>query len=213
MTITSGNIPQWLTWARELQAIAQVGITYSHNQYDTDRYEQMRELAARMMGAYSGTDPEKIEALFRGEQGYATPKVDTRAAVFRGREVLLVSELIDNGRWTLPGGWADVNLTPSENAVREMQEEAGLQVRATKLAIVCDRDKAGHTEPYPFHIYKFFFLCDEIGPAPKKEGETGEARFFPIDALPELSTSRVLANQIRRLYEHLQHPELPTDFD
>lgn len=207
------TIPDWLTWARALQAISQTGLTYSQNPYDCDRYKEMRALAAKMMAAYSDSTPEYIEGLFGAQQGYATPKVDVRGAVFRGSEVLLVSELIDGGRWTLPGGWADVNLTPSQNAEREVQEEAGLAVKVSKLAMVVDREKAGHTDPYPFHIYKFFFLCTEVGPVAKKEGETGEARFFPIDALPELSTSRVLPGQIRRLYEHVQHPSLPTDYD
>lgn len=207
------TIPDWLTWARALQAISQTGLTYSKNPYDSERYEEMRALAAKMMAAYSESEPERIETLFRNQQGYATPKVDVRGAVFRGDQVLLVSELIDGGRWTLPGGWADVNLPPSENAVREVQEEAGLSVTAEKLAMVIDRDKAGHTDPYPFHIYKFFFLCREIGPVAKKEGETGEARFFPVSALPELSTSRVLPAQIHRLYEHVKNPSLATDFD
>lgn len=205
--------PKWLEWGRELQAVSQIGLAYSHNIYDTERYEQMRALAAKMMAAYGGSEPEKVEALFRHQEGYATPKVDVRGAVFRGREVLLTQELIDDGRWTLPGGWADVNASPSENVAREMQEEAGLAVTAEKLAIVCDRERAGHTPPFPFHIYKLFFLCAATGPCAKKPGETGEARYFSIDDLPELSVSRVLPQQIRRLYEHMQNPSLPTDFD
>jgi ADP-ribose pyrophosphatase YjhB (NUDIX family) len=207
------DIPNWLSWARELQAVAQVGITFSHNPYDTERYEQMRDLAARMMAQHSGATAEVIAGLFRQEQGYMTPKVDVRGAVFRGNEVLLTQELIDGGRWTLPGGWADVGLTPSENAVREVREEAGLIVKTTKLAAAYDRDKSGHTKPYPFHIYKLFFLCDVVGETEKKEGETGEARYFSIDALPELSTDRVLPWQLRRLYEHRLNPTLPTDYD
>lgn len=207
------GIPKWLEWARELQAVAQVGITFSHNPYDTERYEQMRDLAARIMSEHTGVGRESIGAVFQREQGYMTPKVDVRGAVFRGNEVLLTQELIDGGRWTLPGGWADVNTTPSDNAIREVREEAGLIVRTTKLAIVCDRDKAGHTPPFPFHIYKLFFLCEVVGETEKKQGETGEARYFPVDALPELSESRVLAWQVRRLYEHTQDPLLPTDYD
>lgn len=206
-------IPKWLEWARELQAVAQIGITYSHNQYDTERYEQMRDLAARIMAEYGAAGTETVRALFQSEHGYMTPKVDVRGAIFRGREVLLVQETIDGGRWTLPGGWADVNSTPSENAVREVQEEAGLIVKTSKLALVCDRDKAGHTPPYPFHIYKLFFLCEVVEAGEKKEGETGEARYFPIDALPELSAGRVLPWQLHRLYEHTQQPSLPTDYD
>lgn len=206
-------VPQWLLWARELEAVAQIGLTYSHNQYDTDRYEQMRDLAVRMMAAYTDAAPEKIAGLFAGEDGYFTPKVDVRGAVFRGNEVLLVQELIDGGRWTLPGGWADINTTPSENAVREVREEAGLIVTTRKLAMVCDRDKAGHDKPHPFHVYKLFFLCEVAGETEKKEGETGEARYFPVDALPELSTERVLPWQLKRLYEHRLNPSLPTDYD
>ena len=207
------DIPKWLLFARELEAVAQIGLTFSHNQYDTERYEQMRALSAKMMAEYSGAPPAAIEDLFKQEQGYLTPKVDVRGAVFRGAEVLLVPELIDAGRWTLPGGWADVNETPSENVAREVREEAGLIVKATKLAAVWDRDKMGFTKPFPFHVYKLFFLCEIVGKTEKKEGETGEARYFPIDALPELSTDRVLPQQLHRLYEHRLNSSLPTDYD
>jgi ADP-ribose pyrophosphatase YjhB (NUDIX family) len=206
-------LPNWLLWARELQAVAQSGLTFCQNPYDRERYEAMRVLAAKMMAEGTGADPAAVEKLFVSETGYATPKLDVRAALFRNGEVLLVSELIDGGRWTLPGGWADVNESPSENAVREMREEAGLIVTAKKLAMVMDRDRAGHPMPYPFHIYKLFFLCDAVAECAKKDGETGEARFFPVEALPELSEARVLPQQIRRLYRHWQEPALPTDFN
>jgi ADP-ribose pyrophosphatase YjhB (NUDIX family) len=203
----------WLEMVRELQAVSQVGMTFSKNPFDTERYEQMRDLAAQMAAALGAGDPDAIAGLFAAQAGYATPKVDVRGAIFRGDTVLLTQELIDGGRWTLPGGWADVNLTPAENAVREVREEAGLIVKAGKLAAVWDRDRAGHPQPYFFHIYKMFFLCDIIGEGAKKEGETGEARFFPVDALPELSAARTLPWQIRRLYEHARDPSLPTDYN
>ena len=203
----------WLLWARELQATAQTGLSFTDNPYDRERYEAMRALAAKMMAEVTGSEEAVVEKIVADQRGYATPKVDVRAAIFRGREVLLVSELIDGGRWTLPGGWADVNETASENAAREAREEAGLIVKVTKLAAVWDRDKSGHPRPYSFHIYKMFFLCEAVGECAKKDGETGEARWFPIDALPELSESRTLPWQIRRLYEHFENPSLPTDFD
>ena len=205
--------PKWLLWARELQAVAQCGLTFSENPYDRERYENMRTLAAKIMAEGSGVDPAVIEGLFAAQSGYATPKIDVRAAIFRERSVLLVSETIDNGRWTLPGGWADVNTSPSENVVREAREEAGLVVTVRKLAAVYDRDKSGHPRPHPFHIYKLFFLCDIVGACERSELETGEARFFSIDALPELSESRVLPWQIQRMHEHLLTPSLPTDFN
>jgi ADP-ribose pyrophosphatase YjhB (NUDIX family) len=203
----------WLGWIRELQSVAQIGLTFCKNPYDIERYQQTLNLSAKMAAGLSDDDPEKILGLFTAETGYATPKVDVRGAIFRGNTVLLTQELIDGGRWTLPGGWADVNSSPAENAVREVREEAGLIVEATKLALVLDRDKAGHTHPHPFHIYKLFFLCDVVGECPKKEGETGEARFFPVDGLPELSTSRTLDWQLKRLYEHSVNLSLPTEFN
>jgi ADP-ribose pyrophosphatase YjhB (NUDIX family) len=205
--------PKWLLWARELQATAQSGLTYAENPYDRARYTDMQALAARIMAEGSGADLSVIEGLFAQQSGYMTPKVDVRGAIFRDRSILLVSETADGGRWTMPGGWADVNTSPMENVVREVREEAGYVVEVRKLAAVWDRDKIGHPQPHPFHIYKLFFLCDIVGQCEKSELETGEPRFFPLDALPELSESRTLASQIHRMYEHLQSPTLPTDFN
>jgi ADP-ribose pyrophosphatase YjhB (NUDIX family) len=206
-------IPKWLQWARELQASAQSGLAYAESPYDRARYKDMEALAVRMMAEGSGAAPDLIADLFAQQSGYATPKVDVRGAIFREREVLLVSEKVDGGRWTMPGGFADVNETPSESVIREVREEAGCIVTVRKLAAVYDRDKRGHPRPHPFHIYKLFFVCDLIGACEKSDLETGEARFFPIDALPELSLPRVLPWQIERVYEHSLHPELPADFD
>ncbi|HEY0282159.1 MAG TPA: NUDIX hydrolase N-terminal domain-containing protein [Rhizomicrobium sp.] len=205
--------PKWLLWARELQAAAQNGLTYSENPYDRARYAAMQALAARIMAEGSGTDLAVIEGLFAQQAGYATPKVDVRGAIFRERSVLLVSETIDGGRWTMPGGFADVNEAPSVSLVREVREEAGYVVTARKLAAVYDRDKHGHPHPHPFHIYKLFFICDIVGRCEKSDLETGEPQFFPLDALPELSESRTLPWQIQRMYEHHLSPSLPTDFD
>ena len=205
--------PNWLLWARELQSIAQSGLTFSRDPYDRARYEAMRALAAKMMAEGSGADPAVVENMFTKETGYATPKVDTRAAIFRERSILLVSETSDGGRWTMPGGWADVNASATENVLKEVREEAGYIVTVRKLAAVWDRDKYGHPQPHPFHIYKMFFICDIVGPCEKSDLETGEPRFFPLDALPELSQPRTLASQIHRMYEHAQSASLPTDFD
>ena len=206
-------LPEWLLWARELQAVAQSGLTFSRDPYDRERYEAMRALAAKMMAEGSGADLSVVEGLFAQQSGYMTPKIDVRAAIFRERSVLLVSETVDHGRWTMPGGWADVNTSPSENVVREVREEAGYIVTVRKLAAVYDRDRCGHPQPHPFHIYKMFFLCDIVGECEKSDLETGKPRFFPLDALPDLSEPRVLAWQIQRMYEHFLTPSLPTDFN
>ena len=204
--------PKWLVWAREIQAIAQTGLAFTKDLYDRERYERLRALAARMMAEEAGADPAFVEGLFAGEAGYATPKLDVRGAVFVHGKILLVRERADEGRWTLPGGWADVNRSPSEAVIAEVREEAGLDVRATKLAALYDRTRHPHP-PLPFHIYKLFFLCEITGGTPAPGPETEGADFFGLDALPELSTSRVLAAQIARMFAHRDDPDLPTEFD
>jgi ADP-ribose pyrophosphatase YjhB (NUDIX family) len=201
----------WLDWARRLQAIAQSGLAYSPNQYDLDRYEAVREIAAEMMAAGSASSVAPIRDLFAGQTGYATPKVDMRAAVFRENRILLVQESED-GAWSLPGGWADVGESPAEATVREVREESGYETRAVKLLAVYDRNRHGHP-PIPFHAYKLFFRCELIGGEPALSNETTGVDWFGEDRLPPLSTMRVTAAQIRRFFEHYRNPKWPTDFD
>ena len=210
--MATGLEPQWLRWARQLQAIAQNGLTYAQNAYDVERFEAVRQVAAEMMAAGSETDLSLVLDLFSGEVGYATPKVDVRGVVFRGDALLLVRELSDGG-WTLPGGWADVNESPGEAVAREVFEESGFQTQASKLLAVYDRSKHAHVPPYPYHIYKLFFRCEITGGAAADSGETDGAGFFHKDEIPELSIARVTPGQIARLFEHRLHPEWPTDFD
>lgn len=204
--------PQWLVWARELQAIAQNGLTFSRDDYDIARYHAVRAIAAAMMARGSGTDEALIVDLFAKQSGYATPKVDVRGAVFRDDRILLVRERSD-GRWALPGGWADINQSASHAMIREIREESGFEVAVRKLAAVYDRGRHDHNPPFPFHVYKMFFLCDITGGAAQPSEETSAVDFFPLDALPELSLGRVLPKQIARMFEHRARPDLPTDFD
>jgi ADP-ribose pyrophosphatase YjhB (NUDIX family) len=204
--------PAWLLWARELQALAQSGLTFSTNGYDLERYHRLRAIAAEMMAAGSGTPSERIAGLFEQDLGYPTPKVDVRAAVFRDERILLVREISD-GRWTLPGGWADVNQTARECVEREVLEESGYLARAIKLAGVWDYRRQGHTVSHPYAIYKLFFLCELVGGAPRPSIETSEVGFFALDELPELSRGRSNAAQIARMFAHRADPALPTEFD
>src|ERR1700733_1673643 len=154
--------PQWLTWTKRLQAIAQTGLTFTRDQYDRERYEELRAIAAEMMAAGSGMpDSEKVLDLFRGEYGYATPKIEVRGAVVRQGQILLVREREDGG-WTMPGGWADVGESPTEMVVREVKEESGFDVVPRKLAALFDRNKHPHP-PVATHAYKLYFLCELIG--------------------------------------------------
>jgi ADP-ribose pyrophosphatase YjhB (NUDIX family) len=208
----SNREPRWLVWARHLQALAQNGLTFSRNPFEIERYEAVRQVAAEMMAAGSGADLEMILDLFKDNVGYMTPKVDTRGVVFREDTMLLVNELLDH-KWTLPGGWADVNEAPSVAVVREIREEAGFETRAVKLLAVYDRTKQGHVPPHPFSAYKLFFRCEITGGAPSESIETSGAVFFRENEIPELSLARVTPSQIARMFEHYRHPEWPTDFD
>jgi ADP-ribose pyrophosphatase YjhB (NUDIX family) len=203
---------QWLHWGRKLQALAQNGLAYSQNPFDIERYQVIRSIAAEMIASGSELEQKDVLNLFAGESGYATPKLDVRAAAFRGEEVLLVREMLDGGRWTLPGGWMDAGDTPGGAAAREFREETGYEVRPLKLAAVYERSLHGHP-PFYFCTIKLFFVCELTGGSPATSLETGESAFFHEDNLPELSLGRVTPAQIRMLFKHKRQPELPTEFD
>jgi ADP-ribose pyrophosphatase YjhB (NUDIX family) len=204
--------PQWLTIARELRAIAQTGLTFTADRFDRQRYERLRELAASMLAQGSGERFDVIIEILREGWGYATPKVDVRGAAFVDGRVLLVRE-INDGKWTLPGGWADINQSAAECVVREIAEESGFVAKARKLAAVRDYQRSGHPPRNVDSIYKMFFVCEITGGSARASDETSEVAFFARDALPPLSLGRTTAAQIDRMFQHAQHPDLPADFD
>lgn len=208
--MVAAGVPKVLDWARRLQAIAQTGISYEDlSVYDRERYEQVRHIAAEMLG--TNGDVEAIDARFAAEEGHATPKLDVRGAVFRSGEILLVRE---RGEWSLPGGWADVGETPAEAAVREVLEESGYATRAVKLLALLDRDRQGYP-PHLWHIWKAIFLCELVDEEPRELGtETEQAGFFARDQIPQqLRVGVSTARLIERCFEHNEHPEWPADFD
>lgn len=209
--INMADQKQWLIWLSQLQAIAQNGITYGENHFDIERYEQLRQLTAELATQLSDISAIKIEHMFAREYGYATPKLDVRAAIFRNNKILLVQEAAD-GKWSLPGGWADVGISAAETAVKEAREESGYEVKAVKLLALYDKLKHPHPPEFP-HAYRAIFLCEIVGGSPCKSAETLDCQFFGLDELPELSVNRVTYSQIVRLFEHLKHSDWPTDFD
>ena len=189
---------KWLLWATRLQSIAQAGLTFSENSYDLDRYKQLRDLSVEIMHEYTGVSHEMITGLFAGETGYQTPKTDIRAAVFKDDKILLVKEKID-GAWSLPGGWADVNSSPSESAARECIEEAGAIVKPKRIIAIHVADR--HNNPLtPFTIYKIFIECELIENTFAENTETLEADFFTLNELPPLSTDRTTKAQIEMCF-------------
>jgi ADP-ribose pyrophosphatase YjhB (NUDIX family) len=202
---------KWLARAQRLHFIAQAGLTYSRDPYDRERFGQIQAMAAEILADGMNEPIEEVLSVLRAEKGYATPKVDIRVAVFEGGRVLLVREASD-GRWSLPGGWADVGEAPAAMAVREAKEESGYDVRVTKLLALLD--KAAH-DPSPclWYTYKIFFRGDLVGGAPRTGHETAEVGWFGRDELPPLSVERNTPKQVARLFEHCDAPDLPADFD
>jgi ADP-ribose pyrophosphatase YjhB (NUDIX family) len=195
---------KWLEIAQNLQSIAQAGLTYTENKYDVERYEQIMQLSKDILSDFSDIHMEKLDEVFKLEKGYLTPKVDVRAAIFRDQKILMVKETTD-GKWALPGGWADVGLTASEVMVKEIQEESGLDAEVIKLLAVFDKKCHPHP-PDIYYVYKMFFLCKEIGGALTIGLETSEVGFFGPDELPELSTDRNTLSQIEAMFYLRDNP-------
>lgn len=202
---------KWIEWAARLQSIAQAGLTFTDNSYDLDRYKEISALSVEIMHEYTGVSHEKISSLFTNETGYQTPKIDIRSAVFKDDKILLVREKID-GAWAMPGGWADVNSSPSESAVRECLEEAGAVVRPKRIIAIHMANK--HNNPLsPYTIYKIFFECELIENRFIENTETLEAGFFPSDELPPLSTDRTTKAQIDMCFNARKEEFIEPRFD
>ena len=201
---------KWLDWAVELQALAQAGLYYSKDIYDIERFQRIREIAAEMLVEPTGLSKNEIIDLFCGESGYQTPKLDSRAAVFYQDRILLVQE--KDGLWSLPGGWVDVNLSVGENVVKEVKEEAGLDVCAEFVIAVQDRKKH-NPELHAYNITKVFFLCSLLGGSFQPNSETVASGYFSMEDLPPLSLNKTTAEQIKMCFDAYHAESWVTLFD
>ena len=200
----------WLDWAQELQALAQAGLYYSKDIYDIERFQRVRDIAAEMLVSATGLPKEEIVDLFCNETGYQTPKLDSRAAVFYQDRILLVQE--KDGLWSLPGGWVDVNLSVGENVVKEVKEEAGLDVCAEFVIAVQDRKKH-NPELHAYNITKVFFLCSLLGGSFQPNSETVASGYFSMEDLPPLSLNKTTAEQIKMCFDAYHAEQWVTQFD
>lgn len=201
---------KWLQWAVELQSLAQSGLFYGKDKFDIERYERIREISAEMISYKSQIPLETVKELFCNETGYQTPKIDTRAAIFKDDKILLVKE--SNGAWALPGGWVDVNVSVKENTIKEVKEEAGLDVTADFIIAVQDREK--HNLPiYAYKVCKIFVLCSVIGGNFERNIETIDSQYFGMDELPELATEKNTAEQISMCFDAYKKESWITLFD
>lgn len=201
---------KWLDWAVELQSIAQAGLFYTKDNFDKERYEKIRMIAADMIHNQTDIPIEKVKDLFCNEVGYQTPKLDTRAAIFKDDKILLVKE--NNGTWSLPGGWVDVNVSVKENVIKEVKEEAGLDVSADVVIAVQDREK--HNLPvYAYKVCKVFVLCSVLGGNFEQNIETVESRYFGIEELPKLAEEKNNQEQIQMCFDAYHSPNWKTLMD
>ena len=202
---------KWLHWAIEIQSLAQAGLAYTSNVYDIERYERLREISAEMISEKTNIPTEKVEELFCNETGYQTPKLDTRAAVFKENKILLTHE--NNGTWSLPGGWVDVLESIKSNTEKEVKEETGLDVKAVKVIAIQDRNK--HNIPvYAYGVCKVFVLCELIGGRFEENIETTEIKYFSLDEIPEnLAKEKTTKEQIEMCFEAYKNKDWQTQFD
>jgi ADP-ribose pyrophosphatase YjhB (NUDIX family) len=209
--MTKTDPPRWLAWARELQALSQTGLTYATDEYNTQRYQRLAEIAADIIHSHSGLPAETVLDSFRMQPGYATPKVDVRGAAVRDGQILLVQERVD-GRWCLPGGWADVGDLPSEVVTREVWEESGFEVVPRKVIGVFDANRSGRPLEL-YHAYKIVFLCEITGGEARPSHETLDAGFFDFYDLPPLSANRTDERHLAEVRAHLRDAGRPPAFD
>lgn len=188
---------QWLEWAKELQFIAQAGLTYTRDPFDEERFARIREIAAEMMSVQSGLSLEQVKDLFCNETGFQTPKLDTRAAIFKDNKILLVKE--NNGTWSMPGGWVDVLETVKSNTVKEVKEEAGLDVDAVRVIALHDRN-LHNQPPYAYNVCKVFVLCEVKGGNFQANIETVGSGYFGLDELPPLAEEKNSYQQIEMCF-------------
>ena len=206
------STPQWLKWAREIQALGQTGLAFSQNHYEEERNKRIIELAAEIIAEHTNLEKELLEKIFMVQPGYTTPKVDVRSAVVKENKILLVKEM-DDGRWAMPGGWADVGDYPSEVAIRETKEESGYDISVNKIVGVFDANRIGGRMLEFFHAFKIIFLCELIGGEATPSNETSEVGFFGFDELPELSSNRTNERHLEEIKLHLENPARLALFD
>ncbi len=205
------RVPRWLQWAREIQALSQTGLTYSSSEYETQRYRRLMEISAEIVSSHTGLAEDCLLPDFSMQSGYATPKVDVRGAVVRDEQILLVQERVD-GRWCMPGGWADVGDLPSDTVVREVWEESGFHVVPRKVVGVFDANRTGRPLEF-YHAYKIVFLCDVTGGKAQPSNETLAVDFFRFGDLPPLSSNRTNEWHLAEVLAHVRDPGRPTAFD
>ena len=194
----------------ELQGIAQAGLFYASDPYDQERYTRIRQIAVQMLSLEADLPCERVKALVCRDSGYPTPKIDTRAVVFKDSKLLLVRET--NGKWALPGGWCEANLSPVDNVIKEAKEESGRDVAVKSVISVQNRDAHNHP-PFVCRVIKIYYLCDDLGGSFEENTETLDARYFARDEICDLDESRTTLEQVDMCFAAVQAEHWDVQFD
>ena len=202
---------KWLAIAREIQQLSQTGTAFAVTGYEKDRYKRLTEITAEIIEHHTDLEKESLQKVLMEHPGYATPKIDVRAAVIKDGKILLVQESTDKC-WAMPGGWADVGDIPSEVAIRETKEESGFDVKPLKVVGIYDANRAGRRLEF-FHAFKIVFLCELIGGEATSSDETLDVQFFDFNNLPALSLNRTNEKHLNEIKLHLIDLERKTYFD
>ncbi|MBZ6528231.1 NUDIX hydrolase N-terminal domain-containing protein [Aerococcaceae bacterium DSM 111021] len=201
---------EWFEWAKELQALSQTGLHYTKDVYDEERFQRIREISWQMLASLNESNFDDIKALFHNESGYQTPKVDTRAVVWRDDRILLVQE--NDERWALPGGWMDITETVSTNAEKELFEEAGVVGKAQRVIAIHDHHRHNAVN-HVFTIIKIFMECSYISGDYLPNNETIGMAYFEIDQLPTLNEGKTSYEQIQMCWKAHSNDSFEIEFD
>lgn len=189
----------WLSWAIEIQSIAQNGLTYCKNIYDIERYERLRDLSAEMLAYKTAIPKETVKSFFCNGSGYQTPKIDSRAAIFKDDKILLVQE--NDGLWSLPGGWIDVLETIHSNTIKEVREEAGLNVKPTFIIAIHEQHKRNFP-PFAHPVLKTFVMCEPLSGEFQPNSETVQSAYFTLNELPPMNEEKIRPHRLNFAFKH-----------
>ena len=197
---------------KRIQALAEIGLEFSKIPYDQERYQELKDISLELLEKLTDIPIEKIIPVIEEKNGYKTPKVDIRAAVFNEKnQILLIQEKVDNC-WAMPGGWTDISYSPAEVAEKECMEEAGIKVKATRLLAVMDKQKQKMPPAFEY-VYKLFMLCKKQDNNISTGSETSDVGWFNENDLPELSLPRNNEDQIKLMFQYYRGEKTETYFD
>lgn len=195
----NNNITKIINLIKRNITLCDLGYLYSHNGYDDERYQELKDINMELLNLITENNVEQLCNFYLPIKEYPTPKVEVRGLLFNEKnEILMVEEKLDKGKWSIPGGWADIGFSPKEMIIKEMREETGLNVKVIKVLAILDKKFYAHPEE-PFYTYKIIFLCEKISGDLRNTFDIDDVKFFPLNSLPPLSKARILKEQIELL--------------